>query len=217
MATKKAAKGKAKAAAKPMKKAPVKAAAKKSPVKSAAKKTAKKTAPVKKAAPAKKNKVSPIPKGYHSLTPYLIVRNAAEALGFYVKAFGAKEKVRMAMPDGSVMHAEIQIGDSMLMLTEENPSCAAQSPLSLGGNATHVLIYTKDAEGLVARAEAAGCTVEMPVTPMFWGDRYGKVRDPYGHSWSIATHFEEVTPKQMQKRADAFMAEMAQQGQEQPH
>lgn len=204
MATKKTAK-KAKPAAK---KAPVKAT-KKLPVKSAAKKA------VKKAAPAKK-KVSPIPKGYRSLTPYLIVRNCAEALGFYVKAFGAKEKVRMAMPDGSIMHAEIQIGDSMLMLTEENPSWGAQSPLSLGGNATSVLIYTKDAEALVARAEAAGCTVEMPVAPMFWGDRYGKVRDPYGHSWSVATHFEDVTPKQMQKRADAFAQEMAQQCGEQP-
>ncbi len=157
-----------------------------------------------------KRKVAPIPKGYHSLTPYLIVKGAKEAIAFYASAFGAKEKLRLAMPDGSVMHAEVKIGDSHLMLTEENPAWGAKSPLALGGNATHVMIYVRDVDAAFARAVAAGCTVEMPVTDMFWGDRYGKLRDPYGHQWSIATHIEDVPQRTVQKRADAEMAKAAQ-------
>lgn len=184
----------------------------------AAKKTATKAAPkaakkaVKKAAPKRttKAKVPPIPKGYHSLTPYLIVRNAGAAMAFYAKAFGAKETLRMAMPDGTVMHGEIKIGDSHLMLSEENPQWGSKSPLMLGGNGTHVMIYTKDVDAAFARAVAAGCTAEMPVTTMFWGDRYGKVSDPYGHQWSIGTNVEIVSPKELQRRADAWMKQMAQ-------
>lgn len=202
MATKKA-KTKAKPAVKSARATPAKAAKKTAP------KAAKKAAPKR----AAKAKVPPIPKGYHSLTPYLIVRDTAAAMDFYAKAFGAKETLRMSMPDGTVMHAEIKIGDSPLMLSEENPQWGTKSPLTLGGNATHVMIYTKDADAAFARAVAAGCTAEMPVTTMFWGDRYGKVRDPYGHQWSIGTNIEIVRPKELQRRADAWMKQMATQGQ----
>lgn len=141
MATKKA-KTKAKPAAKSARAVPAKAGKKTAP------KAAKKAAPKR----ATKAKVPPIPKGYHSLTPYLIVRDTAAAMDFYAKAFGAKETLRMSMPDGTVMHAEIKIGDSPLMLSEENPQWGTKSPLTLGGNATHVMIYTKDADAAFARA-----------------------------------------------------------------
>lgn len=200
MATKNAT-AKAKPASRAARAAPAKAA------KKAAPKVAKKATP----RPAAKAKTPPIPKGYHSLTPYLVVRNAGAAMDFYAKAFGAKEILRMAMPDGSVMHGEIKIGDSHLMLSEENPQWGTKPPLTLGGNGTHVMIYTKDVDAAVARAVAAGCTADMPVTTMFWGDRYGKVTDPYGHQWSIATNVEVVRPKELQRRADAWMKEMAEQ------
>jgi len=176
--------------------------------KKAAKKAVKKA--TKKAAPRKaKRKVPAIPKGYRTVTPYLVVKGAAEAIAFYVEAFGAKEKVRMAMPDGSVMHAEIQVGDSMVMLSEENPGWGTKSPQTLGGNATHVMLYVKDADAFVARAVGAGATVAQPLENQFWGDRYGKIADPFGHVWSIATHIEDVSPKEMKKRMDAMMAQMA--------
>ena len=156
-----------------------------------------------------KRKPLPIPKGYHTLTPYLVVKDAAAALEVYARALGAKEKLRLAMPNGAVMHAEMKFGDSMLMLTEENPAWGAKSPLTLGGSATHVMIYVRDVDAAFARALANGCTAEMPVTNMFWGDRYGKLRDPFGHVWSIATHVEDVGPKETQRRADIEMAKMA--------
>lgn len=190
-------------AAKSTKKVAKKAA---KPTKKVASKAAKK--PAKKAAA---RKVTAIPGGFHSLTPFLIVRGAAAALAFYAKALGAKEKSRMTAPDGSVVHAELRIGDSMLMLSEESPQWGTKSPLTLGGNATHVMIYTKDAEAFVARAVAAGCELVMPVTPMFWGDRYGKIKDPYGHQWSVGTHFENVSPKEMQRRAEAWMKQSTEQ------
>ncbi|HEY2345183.1 MAG TPA: VOC family protein [Xanthomonadaceae bacterium] len=155
-----------------------------------------------------RRKVAAIPRGYHTATPYLVVKGAAEALAFYVKAFGAKQKVCLGMPDGSVMHAEFQIGDSMIMLSEENPGWGTKSPHTLGGNATHVMLYVKDCDAFVARAVAAGATLSMPVSDQFWGDRYGKVADPFGHLWSIGTHIEDVSPKQMQKRADAAIKQM---------
>ena len=158
---------------------------------------------------AVKRKPQSIPKGYHTLTPYLVVKDAAAALEFYARALGAKEKLRLAMPNGAVMHAEMKFGDSMLMLTEENPAWGAKSPLTLGGSATHVMIYVRDVYAAFARALANGCTAEMPVTNMFWGDRYGKLRDPFGHVWSIATHVEDVGPKETQRRADIEMAKMA--------
>ncbi len=157
-----------------------------------------------------KRKVSAVPKGFHTATAYLIVRGAGKALDFYARAFGAKEKTRMGMPDGTVMHAEMKIGDSMIMLSDENPQWGALSPLTLGGNATHVMLYVKDVDALAARAVAAGATVEMPAADMFWGDRYAKIRDPFGHLWSLATHIEDVGKREMERRSIAFAQSMAQ-------
>ena len=198
MATRKASTPARKSATRTSEAAPRKAAGKKG------------MAATKKAKPSRK--VAAIPKGYRSLTPYLIVRDAASALGFYARAFGAKEVLRLTGAGNSIMHAEIRIGDSMLMISEENPDWGSKSPLMLGGSATHVMIYTRDVDAFVAKAVAAGCKVEMPVTPMFWGDRYGKISDPYGHQWSVGTHVEDVGPKECQRRADAWTKEMVQGG-----
>jgi PhnB protein len=160
--------------------------------------------------PATRRRVSAIPKGYRTVTPYLVVRGAAQALDFYGRAFGAKEKVRMGMPDGTVMHAELKIGDSMVMLADENLEWGAKSPETLGGSATHVMLYVRDVDAFVARALAAGATVEMPLADMFWGDRYGKLRDPFGHVWSVATHREDVPGREMARRARAFAERMGQ-------
>lgn len=187
-----------------MKKAVKKAAQK---VKAAARKAATKVA--KKAAPARKaarKKALPIPKGYHVVTPSIVVRGAAEAIEFYKKAFGAKELSRMNDPSGKVMHAEIRIGDSIVMLGDEYPQMGAVSPLSQTGRAASLLIYTRDADALFNQALAAGAKASMPLSDMFWGDRYGRVVDPYGHDWQIATHKEDVSPKEMAKRAAAAMS-----------
>ena len=180
-----------------------------------AKPATKKQAPATKAAKAKpapkaKRKVSAIPKGFHTATPYLVIRDAAKALSFYAQAFAAKEMTRMNFPDGKVMHAEIRIGDSMIMISEENPAWGTRSPLSLGGSAAHVMLYVKNVDAFVATAINAGANITQPISDMFWGDRYGKITDPFGHQWSIATHIEDVPPKQMKKRADEAMKQMAQ-------
>ncbi len=185
------------------------------PAKAVKKAAAKAVKTVRSAKPNTKKKPKKVPftpKGYHSLTPSLIVRDADAALAFYAKAFGAKQTLRMEAPDGSVMHAEMKIGDSFFMLGEENPAWNCQSPLTLGGSPTQLMIYAKDAEAAVQRAVDAGAELTMPVTPMFWGDRYGKVKDPFGHQWGIATHFEDVGPKELKRRGDAWMKEMAEQG-----
>jgi uncharacterized glyoxalase superfamily protein PhnB len=176
-----------------------------------AKKSASKTAkkPARRATRRAPAKASPVPKGYHTATPYLIVRGAAAAIDFYQRAFGAKEKVRMSRPDGGVMHAEIQVGDSMIMLTDENPAWGSMAPPSLAGSPTHVMLYVRDVDAFVARAVAAGAKVAMALENMFWGDRYGKITDPFGHHWSVATHVEDMTPKEMKRRADAWAAAMA--------
>ena len=150
-------------------------------------------------------KVMPVPPNYHTATPYLVCRGAADAIEFYRKAFGAREKLRMAGPDGSVAHAEIQIGDSMIMLGEEAPDQGALAPPTIGGTATGIMLYVKNVDKACAQAAGAGATVEMPPTNMFWGDRYCKLADPFGHKWSIATHVEDVNPREMRRRlADAF-------------
>jgi len=148
--------------------------------------------------------VKPIPDGYHTVTPYLTVRDAAKALAFYAKAFGAEEFVRMPGPGGTVMHAEVRIGDSVVMLGEENPQMGASSPQTIGGSPVSLLLYVKDVDASFARASQAGCTVETPPTDMFWGDRYGKLLDPFGHRWGLATHKEDVTPEEMKKRMAAM-------------
>jgi uncharacterized glyoxalase superfamily protein PhnB len=164
-------------------------------------KKAKKKATAKK--PAKK--AQPIPAGFHAVTPYLVCRDASGAIDFYKRAFGAKEKFRMA-PGGRVMHAEIQIGDSRIMLTEENPEQGAKSPLGLGGSPASIFLYVRNVDAAFAKATAAGATVAMPVQDMFWGDRFGRLRDPYGYEWQMATHKEDLTPKQIAERARAAMS-----------
>jgi len=179
-------------------------AKKKKPAKKAAPKKKKKLA---KNAPAKK-KVMAVPAGYHTVTPYLVCRDAGAAIDFYKKAFGAKEKLRMPGPDGSIMHAEILVGDSHIMLGDENPQMGAQSPQALGGSPVVVFLYVKDVDALFARATAAGATVTMPLMDMFWGDRYGKLKDPFGHEWSAATHIEDVSPREMARRGQEAFAQM---------
>jgi PhnB protein len=170
-----------------------------------AKKTvARKAAPKK---PAKK-KVSPVPPGFHTLTPHLVCRNAGGAIDFYRKALGARTRLRMDGPDGRVAHAELQIGDSVVMVGEENPAMGASSPETIGGTATALFIYTANVDKAFARAIAAGCVVELPPTDMFWGDRYCKFSDPFGHRWAIATHTEDLSPKEMARRgAEAMKAQ----------
>lgn len=145
-----------------------------------------------------------IPDGYHTITAHLAVRDAARAVDFYVAAFGAEELVRMPGPGGVVMHAEVKIGDSIVMLGEECPEQGASSPQTIGGSPVGLHVYVKDVDAAFARASQAGCKVEMPPTDMFWGDRYGKLQDPFGHHWALATHKEDVSPEEMAKRMAAM-------------
>jgi len=150
-------------------------------------------------------KVKPIPDGCHTVTPHLIVRGADKAIDFYKKAFGAKELSRCPGPNGKLMHAEIQIGNSHVYLGEEFPDMGCKSPQAYNGSPVTIHLYVEDVDASYKKAVAAGAQVTMPVSDMFWGDRYGKVKDPFGHEWSIATHKEDLTPKEMEKRmADAF-------------
>jgi PhnB protein len=151
----------------------------------------------------------PIPEGYHTLTPYLAVDNAAEAIEFYKRAFGAKERVRMPAPDGSIGHAELEIGDSLVMLSDPFPQATTKPPKELGGTSASVFMYVEDVDSVVKQAVGAGATVEMEVADQFWGDRFGTVADPFGHLWSIATHVEDVPPEEMAERAKAAMAAMS--------
>jgi PhnB protein len=152
--------------------------------------------------------VEAIPKGYHTVTPYLTVRDAARAIEFYKQAFGATERGVMKGPDGKIMHAELMIGDSILMLADEFPEFGALSPQSTGGTSTGLHIYVKDVDSAFDRALKAGGSVEMPVSDMFWGDRYGKLKDPFGHKWSIATHTADLSADEMKKGMDEAMAKM---------
>ena len=152
-------------------------------------------------------KVNPIPEGYRTITPYLVIKGAGEAIDFYVKAFGAVEVVRMPGPGGSVMHGEVRIGDSMLMLSDEFPDWGQLGPVSRGGATGSVMLYVEDCDAAFLRAVDAGCTPKMPPTDEFWGDRFAKVADPFGHEWAIATHVEDVSPEEMQRRmAERFGA-----------
>src|ERR1700684_1472973 len=152
--------------------------------------------------------VKAIPEGYHTLTPYMTVRDAARAIEFYKQAFGAVEKGVMKGPDGKVMHAELRIGDSVLMLGDEFPHMGALSPQSTGGAGMGLHIYTDDVDSAFERAVKAGATVEMPVADMFWGDRYGKLADPFGHKWSIATHTADLSMEEMAEGMKAMTQEM---------
>ena len=153
--------------------------------------------------------VKTIPEGYRSLTPYLFIKGAAAAIEFYKNVFGATERMRMPGPDGRVMHAELQIGDSILMLADESPSMGALSPQTIGGSGSLVSVYVADVDAAVAKAVAAGAKVVRPVKDQFYGDRTGGIIDPFGHIWSVATHVEDVTPEEMRKRAAAAMSQSA--------
>jgi len=149
------------------------------------------------------SKAKPIPKGYHTATPYLIIKGAAKAIEFYKKAFGAAEMTRMTQPDGRIGHAEIKIGDSLIMLADEFPEMGARSPQSLGGSPVSILLYVQDVDALTSQAITAGAKVVRPVKDQFYGDRSGSLEDPFGHQWHIATHVEDVPPEEMKKRAAA--------------
>lgn len=145
--------------------------------------------------------VKPIPDGYHSVTPYLIIKNnAARAIDFYKKAFGAEEIVRMPAPDGTIGHAEIRIGDSMIMLADEMPEMGYKSPSSLGGTPVSLVIYVNDVDKIYKQAISAGGKEDRPLTNQFYGDRSGTLTDPFGHVWIIGTHIEDVTPEEMDRR-----------------
>jgi len=150
------------------------------------------------------SKVNPVPEGMRTVTPHLICAGAAEAIEFYKKAFGAVEVARLPGPDGKIMHAMIRIGDSDVMLVDEMPQWGALGPKALKGSAVTLHLYVEDADAFAARAVKAGATITMPLQDMFWGDRYGKVVDPFGHDWSIATHIREVTPEEMQNAMQAM-------------
>lgn len=145
-------------------------------------------------------KVKPIPEGYHNVTPYLFIRGAARAIDFYKNVFGAKERMRMPGPDGKIGHAELQIGDSVVMLADENPQSQAKSPETLGGTSNSLLIYVENTDSVVDNAVKAGAKILRPAADQFYGDRMGTILDPFGQMWSIGTHIEDVSPEEMKKR-----------------
>jgi PhnB protein len=153
--------------------------------------------------------VKPIPEGYHSVTPYLAVDDAAGAIDYYKNAFGAKERGRMEAPGGKVGHAELEIGDSVVMLSDALPQFSTRAPKELGGTSVSIFMYVEDVDAVVKQAIDAGATVTTEVADQFWGDRFGVVQDPFGHLWSIATHVEDVPPEEMAERAKAAMAAMS--------
>jgi PhnB protein len=149
-------------------------------------------------------KVKPIPEGYHSVTPYLIVDGAAAAIEFYKKVFGAVEVMRMPAPGNRIGHAEIKIGDSHVMLADENAEMNARSPKSVGGSPLSLLVYVENVDETVKRAVTAGARLDRPVEDKFYGDRMGGIEDPFGHQWYVGTHIEDVTPEEMKKRMAAM-------------
>jgi len=151
----------------------------------------------------------PVPEGYHTITPYLAVDSAAEAIDFYQRAFGAQERVRMDGPGGAIMHAELQVGDSMIMLSDPFPQSSTTPPKQLGGTSVSIFAYVENIDDVYKQAIDAGASSLMEPDDMFWGDRFGSVQDPFGHSWTIATHIEDVEPEEMQRRSEEFMSQMA--------
>jgi PhnB protein len=147
--------------------------------------------------------VKPIPQGYHSVTPYLITSNAAAAIAFYKEAFGAKELMRMNDRTGKIGHAEIRIGDSPVMIADEFPEMGIKSPTSLGGSAVSLLIYVEEVDAVAGKAVGAGASALRPVMDQWYGDRSGTFADPFGHIWTIATHREDLTPDELERRAAA--------------
>jgi len=152
----------------------------------------------------------PIPQGFHTVTASLTVGNAAAAIEFYKKALGAEELMRMAGPDGKIGHAELKIGDSIIFLNDEMPGMGCQSPQSLGGASGSLYLYVEDVDSAVQRAIEAGGKANMPVMDMFWGDRCGWFVDPFGHTWCLATHTQDLSPEEVEAGSKAFWAQMAQ-------
>ena len=174
--------------------------------KSKKKLSSKKKSPAKKAAKKlnakrKSKKVLPIPNGYHSITPYLIVNQRVKAIEFYKKAFGAKEMFRVEREGGKIGHAELRIGDARIMLADVCPEKGGRSPEECNGTSISIYLYIKNVDDVVKRAISAGAILDKPVESMFWGDRCGVLKDPYGHLWCVSTHVEDVTPAQVKKRA----------------
>jgi PhnB protein len=151
----------------------------------------------------------PIPEGYSTISPYLAVDDAAEAIAYYKKAFGAEETVRMDAPDGKIGHVELKIGDSHVMMSDPFPQASTTPPKELGGTSASIFMYVEDVDAVVQKAVDAGATVTMEVEDQFWGDRFGSITDPFGHIWSIATHVEDLTPEEIEERGKAAMAAMS--------
>ena len=152
--------------------------------------------------------VKPIPEGYHTLTAAFAVDDAAAAIDFYKNAFAAKERMRKEAPGGKIAHAELEIGDSVIMLSDPFPQSNVKPPTEVGTSTMSIFMYSEDVDAAIQKAVDAGATLTMPAEDMFWGDRFGTVTDPYGHQWSISTHVEDVPPDEMAKRGEAAMAEM---------
>jgi PhnB protein len=151
--------------------------------------------------------VKPIPDGHHTVAPYLAIKNAVGALEFYKKAFGATETYKLIVPDGRLGHAELRLGDSLIMLSDEFPEFGGKAPEALGGSPVSIHLYVEDVDAFVKRAVAAGAREVKPVADQFYGDRSGQLEDPYGHLWWVATHKEDVAPEEMQKRVRALFAQ----------
>ncbi len=153
--------------------------------------------------------VKPIPDGFHTVTPYLTIRNAAQAIEFYKRAFGARERYRMPLPDGKIGHAELTIGNSIIMLGDECPQFGNLSPQTLNGSSVGFALFVENVDAWFERAVEAGATIKEPVADKFWGDRAGALTDPYGHKWTLLTHVEDVPLDEMKKRMDQLCAQMA--------
>jgi len=151
------------------------------------------------------SQVNPVPEGFHSLTPHIVCKGAAQAIDFYARAFGAEEIFRLTAPDGTLIHASLRIGDSMLLLADECPPMGAFGPKKLGGSPVTIHVSVKDVDASYARAVAAGATPQMPVTEMFWGARYGVLKDPFGHSWSVATQVRNLSHEEIRAGLAAAM------------
>jgi PhnB protein len=151
----------------------------------------------------------PIPEGYHALTPSIAVENAAEAIEFYKRAFGAKERMRMSTPMGTIGHAELEIGDSVLMLADPQPQSSVKPPKEIGGTSVGIFMYVEDVDEVAQQVIDAGGSVIMPIEDQFWGDRFGAVADPYGHEWLIATHKEDLSPEEIAERGKKAFAAMS--------
>jgi PhnB protein len=152
--------------------------------------------------------VQPIPEGYNAVTPYLAVEDASSAIDFYKRALGAKERSIMPGPGGAVMHAELEIGDSLIMLSDPFPQASTKPPKELGGTSVSIFLYVDDIDAVYKQAIDAGASSLMEPDDMFWGDRFGSIQDPFGHSWTIATHVEDVSPQEMEKRSQEYFAAM---------